>query len=152
MSGVVFYEPVRVHGGDAARADVALFNTLGGLDGSTFIDRLGQLLGGEYADTVAALPRWTAGKGVDFDELTEFDRCHGAGLFARYRAFLWENGELYPVVEYRVSGEEITVVDMIPGYTHNIINLSDTEDLVTVMWANEPFDPNKPDTFFEPVE
>ena len=50
-----------------------------------------------------------------------------------------------------VSGEEITVVEMIPGYTHNIINLSDTEDLVTVMWANEPFDPEHPDTFGEPV-
>ena len=41
---------------------------------------------------------------------------------------------------------------MLPGYTHNIINLSDTEDLVTVMWVNECFDPNRPDTFFEPVE
>ena len=40
---------------------------------------------------------------------------------------------------------------MLPGYTHNLINLSDTEDLVTVMWANEPFDPAKPDTFFEKV-
>lgn len=55
------------------------------------------------------------------------------------------------VVNYEVSGDEITVVDMIPGYTHNIINLSDTEELVTFMWANEAFDPNKPDTFFEEV-
>ena len=55
------------------------------------------------------------------------------------------------VIEYDVSGDEITVVDMIPGYTHNIINLSDTEDLVTIMWANECFNPNKPDTFFEEV-
>ncbi len=55
------------------------------------------------------------------------------------------------VVNYEVSGEEITVVDMIPGYTHNIINLSETEDLVTFMWCNECFDPDKPDTFFEEV-
>lgn len=55
------------------------------------------------------------------------------------------------VVNYEVSGDEITVVDMIPGYTHNIINLSDTEELVTFMWANEAFDPDKPDTFFEEV-
>ena len=55
------------------------------------------------------------------------------------------------VIEYDVTGDEITVVDMIPGYTHNIINLSDTEDLVTIMWANECFNPNKPDTFFEEV-
>jgi UDP-2-acetamido-2,6-beta-L-arabino-hexul-4-ose reductase len=55
------------------------------------------------------------------------------------------------VLEFRVSGERIEAVHMLPGYTHNIINLSDTQDLVTLMWANEPFDPNKPDTFFEPV-
>lgn len=55
------------------------------------------------------------------------------------------------VVNYEVSGDEMTVVDMIPGYTHNIINLSDTEDLVTFMWANECFHPEKPDTFFEEV-
>ncbi len=56
------------------------------------------------------------------------------------------------VLNFHVSGEKIEAVHMLPGYTHNIINLSDTEDLVTVMWANECFDPNKPDTFFEVVE
>ncbi len=56
------------------------------------------------------------------------------------------------VLNFEVSGDKIEAVHMLPGYTHNIINLSDTENLVTVMWANEPFDPNKPDTFFEPVE
>ena len=56
------------------------------------------------------------------------------------------------VLNFNVSGEKIEAVHMLPGYTHNIINLSDTEDLVTVMWANECFDPNKPDTFFEVVE
>ena len=55
------------------------------------------------------------------------------------------------VLEYYVSGDKIQAVHMLPGYTHNIINLSDTEDLVTVMWANEQFDPKKPDTFFEVV-
>ena len=55
------------------------------------------------------------------------------------------------IVNYEVSGDEITVVDMIPGYTHNIINLSDTEDLVTLMWCNECFNPKKPDTYFEEV-
>lgn len=75
----------------------------------------------------------------------------GRGLIQLRKVGLDENGEHYPVVEYHVSGEEITVVDMIPGYTHNIINLSETEDLVTVMWANEAFDPSKPDTYFEEV-
>ncbi len=55
------------------------------------------------------------------------------------------------IIEFEVSGKKIEAVHMLPGYTHNIINLSDTEDLVTVMWANESFDPNHPDTFFEEV-
>lgn len=55
------------------------------------------------------------------------------------------------VIEFDVSGDKIEAVHMLPGYTHNIINLSDTENLVTVMWANELFDPNHPDTFFEKV-
>ena len=55
------------------------------------------------------------------------------------------------VLEWEVDGEHIQAVHMLPGYTHNIINLSDTEDLVTVMYCNEIFDPNKPDTFFDPV-
>ena len=56
------------------------------------------------------------------------------------------------VLDFEVSGEKIQAVHMLPGYTHNIINLSETEDLVTLMWANECFDPQKPDTFFEVVE
>ena len=56
------------------------------------------------------------------------------------------------VLEFEVSGREIKAVHMLPGYTHNIINLSETEDLVTVMWANEAFDPSRPDTYYEPVK
>ena len=56
------------------------------------------------------------------------------------------------VLEFEVSGEKIEAVHMLPGYTHNIINLSETDNLVTVMWANELFDPKHPDTFFEVVE
>lgn len=55
------------------------------------------------------------------------------------------------VLDFYVSGREITAVHMLPGYTHNIINLSKDQDLVTVMWANESFDPNHPDTFYEEV-
>jgi len=55
------------------------------------------------------------------------------------------------VLEWEVSGDKIEAVHMLPGYTHNIINLSETEDLVTVMYCNEVFDPNRPDTFFDPV-
>lgn len=56
------------------------------------------------------------------------------------------------VLKFEVSGEKIEAVHMLPGYTHNIINLSDTEDLVTVMWANETFNPARPDTYYEKVE
>lgn len=55
------------------------------------------------------------------------------------------------VLEFRVSGDKPEAVHMLPGFTHNIINLSETENLVTLMWANEQFDPDKPDTFFEVV-
>lgn len=55
------------------------------------------------------------------------------------------------VLEFEVSGDDIKAIHMLPGYTHNIINLSDSENLVTVMWANESFDPSHPDTFFEKV-
>ena len=55
------------------------------------------------------------------------------------------------IMEFMVSGDRIQAVHMLPGYTHNIINLSDTENLVTLMWANEVFDPQHPDTFGEPV-
>ena len=55
------------------------------------------------------------------------------------------------VLDFEVSGDRIEAVHMLPGYTHNIINLSETENLVTLMWANEPFDPGHPDTYFEVV-
>ena len=62
-----------------------------------------------------------------------------------------QDGNPFPVDEYVVSGPDMRVVEMIPGYTHSITNLSYTEDLVTVMWANEPFDPENPDTYYEEV-
>ena len=55
------------------------------------------------------------------------------------------------VLEFEVRGDEPQAVQMLPGCTHNIISLSETENLVTLMWANEPFDPDHPYTFFEPV-
>lgn len=70
---------------------------------------------------------------------------HGHGLIQERNI---NTGEM---VEFEVSGKRIEAVHMIPGWTHNIINLSDTEDLVTVMTCNEVFDPNRPDTFFEKV-
>jgi len=76
----------------------------------------------------------------------------GHGLIQERRIGVDENGNPYPVIEFEVSGDKIEAIHMLPGYTHNIINLSETENLVTVMWANEQFDSAHPDTFFEKVE
>ncbi len=76
----------------------------------------------------------------------------GHGLIQERKIGVDENGERYPVLNFEVSGERVEAVHMLPGYTHNIINLSETEDLVTLMWANEPFDPQHPDTYRETVE
>lgn len=76
----------------------------------------------------------------------------GHGLIQERKIGTDEKGNPYPVRNFEVSGKKIEAVHMLPGYTHNIINLSETEDLVTVMWANEQFDLERPDTFFETVE
>lgn len=96
-------------------------------------------------------PSITKGQHWHHTKNEKFVVVSGRGLIQLRKIGVDRDGNPYPVVNYEVSGEEITVVEMIPGYTHNIINLSDTEDLVTVMWANEPFDPEHPDTFGEPV-
>lgn len=96
-------------------------------------------------------PGITKGQHWHHTKNEKFVVVSGHGLIQLRKIGMDENGNPYPVVDYEVSGEEITVVEIIPGYTHNIINLSDTEDLVTLMWANEPFDPEHPDTFAEPV-
>lgn len=75
----------------------------------------------------------------------------GKGLIRMRKIGLDADGKPYPVIEYPVNGEKMTAVDMIPGYTHQIINLSEQEELITVMWASECFDPNHPDTYFEEV-
>ncbi len=81
----------------------------------------------------------------------KFVVVRGEGLIQLRKIGVDEAGKTYPITEYRVSGEHIQVVDMIPGYAHNIINLSETEDLITFMWANEIFDPEHPDTYSEIV-
>ena len=76
----------------------------------------------------------------------------GHGLIQERKIGVDESGNPYPIRNFEVSGDKIEAIHMLPGYTHNIINLSDSENLVTVMWANEQFDPKHPDTFFERVE
>lgn len=76
----------------------------------------------------------------------------GHGLIQERKIGTDEKGNPYPIKNFEVSGKKIEAVHMLPGYTHNIINLSETEDLVTVMWANEQFELEHPDTFFETVK
>ena len=97
-------------------------------------------------------PGITKGQHWHHTKEEKFVVVSGHGLIQLRKIGLDAEGNPYPVVNFEVSGEKIEVIEMIPGYTHNIINLSETEDLVTFMWCNECFDPNRPDTFFEPVE
>lgn len=96
--------PLLVERGDAdpalesaARRDVDTFAMLAQLDCDALIDAMRALLPEEYQAMLSSLPRWRAGASFDFAELTGFYRTHGAGMFARYRAFLWEDGELIPI-------------------------------------------------------
>ncbi|MCI8422234.1 MAG: DUF815 domain-containing protein [Lawsonibacter sp.] len=84
---------------NAARRDVDTLVLLAQTDCDRFIDAMKPLLGSEYAPVLAGLPRWKAAAPFCFDSLTRFYQDHGAGLFARYRAFLWEAGKLVPVAD-----------------------------------------------------
>ena len=84
---------------NAARRDIETLVLLAETDCDRFIDALKPLLGNEYAAVLAGLPRWRAAAPFDFDSLTQFYRDHGAGQFAKYRAFLWEDGNLVPVAD-----------------------------------------------------
>ena len=99
---------------------------------------------GQFAVNISK-PGITKGQHWHHTKNEKFVVVHGRGLIQLRKLGTNE------IVEFEVSGDKIEVVEMIPGYTHNIINLSDTEDLVTFMWANECFDPGRPDTYFEIV-
>lgn len=75
----------------------------------------------------------------------------GHGKICQRKVGLDESGNPYPILERNVSGDRLEVVETIPGYTHNLINTSETEDMVTIIWCNECFDPQRPDTYAEPV-
>ncbi|WP_418779788.1 ATP-binding protein [Intestinimonas sp.] len=90
----------------AARRDVNVLKRLRGLDCGAVLEKLTGLLGPEFAPVLEELPRWQAGADFDFEGLTAFYREHGAGLFARYRAFVWTDGALIPVHEPDCPDEE----------------------------------------------
>ncbi|MBR6792913.1 MAG: capsular polysaccharide biosynthesis protein CapF [Clostridia bacterium] len=111
----------------------------------SFTELLRTVSGGQVSVNISK-PGITKGQHWHHTKWEFFMVVSGRGLIQMRRI---GDGE---VLNFEVSGEEIQAIHMLPGYTHNIINLSETEDLVTVMWANEPFDPAHPDTFFEAVE
>ena len=96
-------------------------------------------------------PGITKGNHWHHTKWEKFCVVSGEGLIRLRRVGLDRDGNPYPTTEYRVSSDEPTVVEIIPGYTHSIVNLSEDKDLVTIMWANELFDPHHPDTYFEEV-
>lgn len=96
-------------------------------------------------------PGVTKGNHWHMSKWERFLVVSGTASIKLRRVGLDAEGNPYPVDEYVVNGSDMRVVEMIPGRTHSITNLSDTQDLVTVMWANEPFDPESPDTYHEEV-
>ncbi len=110
----------------------------------SFTEILRSANAGQFSVNISK-PGITKGQHWHHTKNEKFVVVHGHGLIQLRKLGTDE------IIRYEVSGDEITVVDMIPGYTHNIVNLSDSEDLVTFMWANECFNPDKPDTFFEEV-
>lgn len=92
-------------------------------------------------------PGVTKGQHWHHTKWEKFCVVSGEGLIRLRRAGTDENGRDFPVHEYHVTGEKLVVVEMLPGYTHSIVNLSPDRDLVTVMWCNECFDPSRPDTY-----
>lgn len=116
----------------------------------SFTELLKTLNCGQFSVNVSK-PGITKGQHWHHSKWEFFIVVAGHGLIQERKIGMDENGQPYPVLNFEVSGEKIEAVHMLPGYTHNIINLSDTQDLVTVMWANESFDPQRPDTFFEVV-
>lgn len=119
-------------------------------DRGSFTELLKTASNGQFSVNISK-PGITKGQHWHHSKWEFFIVVAGHGLIQERKIGLDENGQPYPVMDFEVSGDKVEAVHMLPGYTHNIINLSETENLVTVMWANEQFDPLHPDTFFEPV-
>lgn len=105
---------------------------------------------GQFSVNVSR-PGVTKGQHWHHTKNEKFIVVKGEALIRLRRLGVQPDGSPFPVEEFRVSGSRVQAVEMIPGYTHSIVNLSETEDLVTLMWASEPFDPARPDTFFQEV-
>ena len=116
-------------------------------DRGSFTELVHTLNAGQVSINISK-PRITKGQHWHNTKFEQFIVVKGHGLIQQRNV----NDPEGKVLEWEVSGDHIQAVHMLPGYTHNIINLSDTEDLVTVMYCNEIFDASRPDTFFDPVK
>lgn len=120
-------------------------------DRGSFTELLKTIDHGQFAVNISR-PGITKGQHWHNSKWELFIVVSGHGLIQERKIGIdFETGKPYEPIEFEVCGDKIQAVHMMPGYTHNIINLSETENLVTLMWANEIFDPEKPDTFFEVV-
>lgn len=120
-------------------------------DRGSFTELLKTVQCGQFSVNISK-PGITKGQHWHHTKWELFIVVSGHGLIQERKVGVDEEGNPYPVLNFEVSGNRIEAIHMLPGYTHNIINLSETEDLVTIMWANEQFDPAYPDTFFELVK
>lgn len=105
---------------------------------------------GQFSINVSK-PGITKGQHWHHTKIERFVVVSGHGLIQLRKIGTDEQGKPYPVIEYEVDGDHLQAVEMIPGYAHNLVNLSDTENLVTFIWANEPYDNSRPDTYREIV-
>ncbi|MDO5563797.1 MAG: NAD-dependent epimerase/dehydratase family protein [Eubacteriales bacterium] len=105
---------------------------------------------GQFSVNVS-LPNMKKGEHFHNSKWEYFIVVSGRALIKERKMGLDENGKKYPIIEFEVSSDKIEAIHMLPGYSHAIINLSNTEKLVTIMWSNEVFNPMKPDTFNEDV-
>ena len=120
-------------------------------DRGSFTELLKTIDHGQFSVNISK-PGVTKGQHWHNSKWEFFIVVSGHGLIQERKIGIdYETGKPYEPIEFEVSGDRIQAVHMLPGYTHNIINLSDSENLVTLMWANELFDPDHPDTFYEPV-
>ncbi len=132
--------------------DKMIFDLKGSLDSrGSFTEFFRNRDVGQFSINVSK-PGMTKGQHWHHTKIEIFLVVSGHGLIQERKTGLDQDGKPYPVREFEVSGDKLQCVYMLPGYTHNIINLSDTEDMVTVMWANEIFDPEHPETYQEDVE
>ena len=134
-------------------AEKMAFNFKANVDNrGTFTELIRTIDHGQVSINVAK-PGITRGEHWHNSKWEIFIVVSGHGLIQERRIGIDpDTGKGYPIVEFEVTGEQMKAIQMLPGYTHNIINLSSTQDLVTVMWANEVFDSDHPDTFYEVVD